>query len=190
MSALTIAMTVLAVTLAVLFFYGHQVLKKRKEQLEDIGRREGREIKEVSYVSYHGGLPALPKPQKLTVALSEGCLFLVTDKGEKGRLPMDTWIKVEKFTTLRKHDVKQRSMILWGPFNNVMFKDQIRHFVVINYRGQGDEHPDNNLLIEHGNKDQRDAIFKEINESWEHYRRSASGRHQGSAAVSDVPALS
>ncbi len=190
MSAVRIAMIVLLMTFAVLFFYGHRALKKRRERLEEIGRSEGREIKEVSYVSYHGGLSVLSKPQKLTVALSDGCLLLVTNKGERATLPMDTWLKLEKFSTLRKHDVKQRSMILWGPFNNVMFKDQVRHFIVINYRDPEGDHPDNNLLIEHGSQDQRDAIFKEINESWEYYRHSALGRNQGGTAVSDVPAVS
>ncbi|MFB3924757.1 MAG: hypothetical protein ACE14T_01775 [Syntrophales bacterium] len=190
MNAMIIAVIVLGMTFTVLFFYGHRVLKIRQKQLEEIGRAEHEEVREISYVSYHGGLPELPKPQKLALALSNGNLFFITNKGERAKLPMDNCLKIEKFSTLRKHDVKRRSMVLWGPFNNIMFKDHIRHFIAINYRDGRSGSSDNNVLIEHADQDQRDVIFEEISESWKNYRHSAPGRNQGKAAVPEAPATS
>jgi len=150
-------------------------------------QNEHKEIKEISYVSYHGGVPELSKPQKLTLALSDDELLLVTNKGERATLPMRNWLKLEKFTTSRKHDVKQRSMVLWGPFNNAMFKDQIRHFIVINYRDDQNSNPDNHVLIEHGNQDERDKIFEEINTVLTNFRRSDLFVKQGKRAGAEIP---
>lgn len=172
MNAITIAVIVMIATFIFFFFHGNRVLKKRRKLIEEIMENEHKEIREISYVAYHGGLAELSKPQKLTLALSDDELLLVTNKGEKASLPMRNWLKLEKFTTSRKHDVKQRSMVVWGPFNNIMFKDQIRHFIVINYRDDQDGSPDNHLLIEHGNPDERDKIFKEIEIALANFRRS------------------
>lgn len=189
MNAATIAVIVFMATFGVLFFYGHRVLQKRKKKIEEIVQNEDQNVREISYVSYHGGLKTLPKARKLTLALSGSALFLVSDKGEKAKLSMQDWLKVEKFTTSRKHDVKQRSMVTWGPFNNVLFKDQIRHFIVINYRDENGN-PDNNVLIEHGNKDQRDDIFREINTAWDHYRRLDTVKNRGRMAGIEIPSVS
>ncbi|MDD5169616.1 MAG: hypothetical protein PHN75_12415 [Syntrophales bacterium] len=166
MSALTIALLVFMATAAILLVNGSRILKKRRKYIETIAEQEQEEIKELAYVAYHGGFPALPKPQKLTLAVSDKVLYFVTNDGQSVKFPMPCWRKLEKFTTKRKHDVKQRSMILWGPFNNVMFKDQIRHFITINFLDEQGSSPDNHVLIEHGNPEQRDQIFNELNNIW------------------------
>ena len=172
MNALTIFTVVLVATFAFFFFRGHLVLKKRQARIADIAREEGKDIREISHVSYHGGLPELPQPQKLTLALAPDALVLVSNRGQKVALPMREFMKLEKFTTKRKHDVKQRSMVLWGPFNNIMFKDQVRHFIVINYRRNGSGDADNHVLIESGTPGERDKVFAEIEKAFRDFRNS------------------
>jgi hypothetical protein len=169
MSALTIALLVFMATAAIILVNGNRILRKRRKYIETIAEQE--EIKELAYVSYHGGFPALPKPQKLTLAVSDKVLYFVTNDGQSVRFPMPCWQKLEKFTTKRKHDVKQRSMILWGPFNNVMFKDQIRHFITINFVDEQSGSPDNHVLIENGNPEQCDKIFNDLDGLWKNYRQ-------------------
>ncbi len=186
MNAISVAAIVFAAALVVIFIRGHRILKKREKRLEEIAREEQRDVRKLAYVAYHGGHPDLPVPQKLTAALTEDALVLVTNRGDKTVLPMQDWVKLEKFTTKRKHDVKQRSMVLWGPFNNVMFKDQIRHFIVVNYRHGRNEDPDNHILIELGNPDERDKVFAEIDRTLTQFRRSGPVAERGRPAEADL----
>ncbi len=158
--SLAVAAVVLT-ALTILFFRGNKLIRLREEAVRKIGSGDNEAIETLAYVSYHGGLPEIPKPQKLTIALADSYLLLLTNKGEAGKSPFARWRKVEQFTTLRKHDPRQRSMVLWGPFNNVIFKDQKRHFIVINYLDRDGR--DNRLLIETGDVKKMKEIFGKLN---------------------------
>jgi hypothetical protein len=147
METVVIIFTIASAWIAVLVHKGNRVVKRQQELIRQLAVADGKAIEELSFVSYHGGLPAIPIPQKINLALSDDYLVLVTNKGEYGKVPFSSWKKIETFTTLRKHDPKDRSMVLFGPFNNLLFKDAVRHFIAINHEDSNGQ--DNNLLLEH-----------------------------------------
>jgi hypothetical protein len=171
MNALIVVFFIFIATIAIIFMNGHRVLKIRKH-INKLAQDERDEIQEVSYVSYHGGLFSLPKPQKLTLALSDDTLFFVTNDGFSVRFPMQTWLKLEKVDTSSKDDMKGRKKVFGGSVNQTIFKDQIRFFISINFWDKYSGNADNHVLIEHGNQDQRDGIFSKINTAWQNYRGS------------------
>ncbi len=160
MEAVVIAMTVASAWIAVLVHKGNKVVKTQQELINRIAVEDGKVIESLSHVSYHGGFPEIPIPQKVHISLSDDYLILTTNKGEYGKVPFSAWKKVETFTTLRKHDPKDRSMVLFGPFNNLLFKDSARHFIVINY--EDSLHQDNHLLIEHKDAKVCEELFHKL----------------------------
>ena len=188
MSPLTIAGAVFAGTMILLILNGNRVLNKRRKHLLDLSSQEGSPIREISYISYHGGLSDFPKAQKVTLAASEEALFLMANDGESAKLPITTWQKVEKFTTKTKYDPRQRSMLVWGPFNSVVYKDQVRHFITINYRDKQNLGTDNHILIEHEKLEQQDKIFEEIHSVWNKYRLGINDP-RGCESLAEVPDL-
>jgi hypothetical protein len=162
---------VLLVTLTVFFYRGNRLMKSREELLERIGSEDNEHLETLGVMSYHGGFPEIPKPQKLTIGLGNSYLVLLTNKGAVGKSPLSCWQNIEHFSILVKHDPKQRSMVLWGPLNNIMFKDRKRHFITIKY-----EDPDgqeNNLLLEYSSKEKLKEIFDKLNSRWKMHRLSA-----------------
>jgi hypothetical protein len=160
--------TIIVAVLSLLFFMGHRALKLREETLKKIGTQSGEEIECLAYVAYHGGFQDIPKPQKLTAALADGNLVLLTNKGQVGMLPFGSLRKIDKFTTLAKHDPKRKSMVLWGPLNNLIFRDQERHFIVVEYQDKDNE--DNRLLIECDNAERMKEMYEKLSVKWNEYR--------------------
>jgi hypothetical protein len=168
METVVIIFTIASAWIAVLVHKGNKVVQRQEKLLKEIGAGDDKVIEPLSIVSYHGGFSELPIPQKLNIAVSDEYLLLSTNRGEYGKLPFRSWKKIEKFTTLRKHDPKDRSMVLFGPFNNLLFKDSNRHFIAINHEDSAGQ--DSNLLIEHGSVDRLDEIFEKLGSSYRKYR--------------------
>lgn len=97
-------------------------------------------------VSYQGGFPQIPRPVPLKVGLAEGAMVLYTIKGETGRIPYQQIKKIEHFTTCTKANLKNKSVVLWGPIAPMIFKDKYRHFTLIKYIDINND--ENNLLLE------------------------------------------
>lgn len=162
---------VLLATLSVFFYRGNKLLKSREERLASVGSEDNEQVESLGYVSYHGGFPDIPKPQKLTIGIGESYLVLLTNKGEIGKSSFSSWRNVEQFSILVKHDPKQKSMVLYGPLNNIMFKDRKRHFITIKYEGPDGQ--ENNLLLEYSSKEKLKEIFDKLNSRWKMHRLSA-----------------
>jgi len=168
METFVIIFTIASGWIAILVHKGNKVVKRQQELIDQLAARDGTTIEQLSYVSYHGGFPDIPTPQKVNISLSDDYLVLATNKGECGKLPFSSWKKIETFTSLRKHDPKDRSMVLFGPFNNLLFKDTMRHFIVINHEdcmGQ-----DNNLLIEHKDPKICGDIFRKLDSGFRKFK--------------------
>jgi len=157
---------IVIVSAVFVFFYyrGNRVLKLYEDTLKRIGIEENDQIDQLGYVSYHGGLPEIPRPQKLTIATSGRHLILITNQGEVGRSLFSQCRKIEYFTSFKKGEPKQQSMMIWGPLNPLLFKDQRRHFIVIYYRDSRSQ--DNHILLEHSKLNELKEIFTKIDARW------------------------
>lgn len=168
METAVIIITIASAWIAILVHKGNKVVKKQQELIDRISATDGKAIEQLSIVSYHGGFPDIPVPQKVHVSLSDDYLVLATNKGEYGKVPFSTWNKIETFTTNRKHDPRDRSMVLFGPLNNILFKDTVRHFIVINYDDKTGS--DNNLLIEHKDPKTCEELFSKLNSAFRKFK--------------------
>lgn len=155
---------VLLATFSVFFYRGNKILKLREEQLEKFGSEDNEKVESLATMSYHGGFPEIPKPQKLTVGLGENYLVFLTSKGDFGKSSLSSWTNVEQFSILVKADSKQKSMVLYGPLNNIMFKDRQRHFITIKYQDRDGQ--ENNILLEYGNAEKLKEIFEKLKSRW------------------------
>jgi hypothetical protein len=163
-----IVFTITSAWIALLVHKGNKVVKRQQELIERLATSDGTVIEPLSYVSYHGGFPDIPTPQKVNISLSDDYLVLATNKGEYGKILFSSWKKIETFTSLRKHDPKDRSMVLFGPFNNLLFKDSVRHFIVINHEDSMGQ--DNNLLIEHKDPKMCEEIFRKLDSGFRKFK--------------------
>jgi hypothetical protein len=154
--SLIIAALILLV-LGALCLRGTRILKERNEKFQALGEQHGKEIDILGNVTYHGGFPRIPKPQKLTAALTDSDLVLQAGKGQVEVLPFSSWLKIDKFTTKVKDDPKRKSIILWGPFQSLASSNRKRHFITVQYRDRDDQ--DNHILLEIADLDGLRTIF-------------------------------
>jgi len=168
METFIIIFTIASGWIAILVHKGNKVVKRQQELIDKLAASDGTTIEQISHVSYHGGFPDIPIPQKVNLSLSDDYLVLATSKGEYGKILFSSWKKIETFTSLRKHDPKDRSMVLFGPFNNLLFKDTVRHFIVINHEDNLGQ--DNNLLIEHKDPKICEEIFRRLDSSFRKFK--------------------
>jgi hypothetical protein len=150
--------------MSLIYFRGNRIIEVHEKTIRKIGCQDNQKIEKVAYVSYHGGLPKIPKPQKLALALSESYILFVTNKGQAEKLPFSRWNNVEQFTTQKKHNPIRRSMILQGPINDLFFKDQKRHIIVIHCENCNVQK--NHVLIEHNDLNQLREIFEQLSTKW------------------------
>jgi hypothetical protein len=177
METFVIVFTIASGWIAFLVHKGNKVVKRQQELIDQLAARDGTTIERISCVSYHGGFPEIPTPQKVNISLSDGYLVLATNKGEFGKIPFSSWKKIESFASLRKHDPKDRSMVLFGPFNNLLFKDTMRHFIVINHEDSMGQ--DNNLLIEHKDPKICEEIFRRLDSGFRTFKLRGAGDTAG-----------
>jgi hypothetical protein len=149
--------TLILLVFGVMYLRGSRILKERNEKFQAIGEERGKEIDILGNVTYHGGFSRIPKPQKVRAAMTDSELVLQTGKGQIEVLPCSDWLKIDKFTTQAKGNPERRSIILWGPFQNMVSANRKRHFIAVQYREQDD--PDNHILLEIANLDRLSTIF-------------------------------
>ncbi len=160
--------SVSVLTFLIIIYRGNRQIKCRDTILENMARIDNNEIEHIGYVSYQGGYPPIPKPQKLNIALSDDYLLMVTKEGIKGKVDYSRWIKCDKFTTKKNPDLRGKSVVLWGPFLGIFLKPKIRHFMVINYLDVNRE--ENNILIECKDLSELDLINEKLENRLSSYK--------------------
>lgn len=151
-------------SLFILYRRGNRKLKLKQNILDNSARIYHIKIDDMVYVSYHGGYPPIPKPQKLYIGLLDDYLLLLTDEGVTGKVFINKCNKIDKFTTSKGPSMKGRSIVLWGPFVSLFNKIIIRHFILVNY--QDIDGQENNILIEHGDIDRMQYLYGKLDELW------------------------
>ena len=139
---------VCAISVAYLGFLGcrgKQALKRRKSFFQHIRAIDKTELEYLGYIPYHGGLPEIPEPRKLNIAVSRDYLLLFSNTVHFGKITFSRWHAIETFTTKRKQGAGKQSLILWGPLNHLPRRDMVRHFIVIRYIDR--ENQENHLLL-------------------------------------------
>jgi hypothetical protein len=131
-------------------------------RLNDRIAKEYHIVEQLGSVSYHGGLPQLPKPVALKVGLASDSLVIYTTKGASDCVGFERIRKVDRFTTRRKADLRHQSVVLWGPLAPMVFKDKIRHFMVINYLDVNND--ENNILFESRSAAMCQGLYKKISD--------------------------
>ncbi len=159
METVSIIAAAIALYLGLIIFRGNQVIRRREEFIRLIKKSENIEIEYLGFLSYHGGFPEIPIPQKLNVAVARDYILLFTNKAHYGKVPFRACQKIDSFTTKKKQDSSRQSIVMWGPLNNILFKETFRHFIVINYNSEDQE---NNIVLEHDSKEKMQEIFEKL----------------------------
>lgn len=168
MKAILIGFAVVAL-LTVSYLKGRS--KMREMELMDRRITEKYQIEEMlGSVSYHGGLPTMPRPAPLKVGLTGSSLVLYSQKGEAGTVPLQRIKKVEHFTTLTKANLKNKSVVFWGPLGPLIFKDKYRHFTLIKYIDIDND--ENNLLLELKDSGTCREFSDQISGCWHGFKRN------------------
>jgi len=121
-------------------------------------------------VSYHGGFPPIPRPAPLKVGLAGGSLVLYSLKGEAGTISFQRIKKIDHFTTCTKANLKNKSVVLWGPFAPMIFKDKYRHFTRIKYIDIDND--ENNLLLELKDSGTCREFSSQLSGSWHSFKKN------------------
>ena len=149
------------VSFIILTIRGDKKLKEKEKIFDEVKIKENIAAEILGFLSYHGGFPPIPKPQKLNVALADDGLLLFTNQGFSGKI---------NFACCKNVDLKGKSIVLWGPFVGLFLKPKIRHFMVVNYKDM--EGIDNNLLLEASDNKELEEIFGKINNGFKGFLRS------------------
>lgn len=148
------------ISFIVLTIRGDKKVKDKKKIFEEIKLKMKISAEILAFLSYHGGVPLIPKPQKLNVALADDGLLLFTNQGASGKIDFSCCKKVEKFSTRKNPDLKGKSIVLWGPFVGLFLRPKIRHFIVVKYKDM--RGLENNLLLEAGDNKELESVFRKI----------------------------
>lgn len=106
--------------------------KKFSEWKENIKKNNlGTEL--LGTVIYHGGYPPMAKPSRVEVGVHKDYLLLYNYSGWSARVPASTWKNIESFTTFKKNDYILGGITALGPFYNLIFKNQRKNFITIEY---------------------------------------------------------
>ncbi len=160
-------LVVCAIAVACLGFFGYrgkQALQRRESFFQHIRETDKTELEYLGYISYHGGLPEIPKPQKLHIAVSRDYLLLFPNTTRFGKVAFDRWREIETFTTKRKQDPRKQSIVLWGPLSHFLHKDIVRNFIVIHYIDAEDQ--ENHLLFEHPDPERLKEIYERLSSAY------------------------
>jgi len=168
MKAILIGVAVL-VLLTISYLRGRS--KMREVELMDQHVAEKYQIKELlGPVSCQGGFPPIPRPTPVKVGLTDGALLLYSLKGEAGTIPYQQIKKIEHFTTRTKANLKNKSVVFWGPFGPMIFKDKYRHFTRIHYIDIDND--ENNLLLELKDSGACREFSGQLRGSWSGFRKN------------------
>jgi hypothetical protein len=170
MKALLIGVAVL-VLLTISYLRGRS--KLREVELMDQQIADKYQTEEVlGPVSYQGGFPPIPRPTPLKVGLTDGSLVLYSLKGDTGTIPYQQIKKIDHFTTCTKANLKNKSVVFWGPIAPMIFKDKYRHFTRINYIDIDND--ENNLLLELKDSVACREFSGQLSGSWSSFRKNQS----------------
>lgn len=151
-----------------ILFRGNKIIKARDRLLKENTRIENIDDKDVYYLSYHGGIPRISKPQKLYIALTNKYILFFNDKGAKEKIFFESCSKIDQFVTSHKPDLKGKSIVLWGPLAGLFLTVKFRYYIIIEYMDINYEK--NNILFE-CNSNNHKLLYEGINSS---YRKAKS----------------
>ncbi|MGO9376293.1 MAG: hypothetical protein ACLQBD_29950 [Syntrophobacteraceae bacterium] len=163
-TALLVCAIVVVACLGFFGYRGKQALQRRKSFFQRISEIDKTELEYLDYISYHGGLPEIPKPQKLNIAVAQDYLLLFPNATRFSKVAFGRWHDIETFTTKLKHDAKKQSLVLWGPLSHLLNRDIVRHFIVIHYTDA--ENQENHLLLEHPNPERLKELYERLSEAY------------------------
>ncbi|EHQ89413.1 hypothetical protein [Desulfosporosinus youngiae] len=148
------------------WYRGNNMIKSRESLICEITRVGNINAKDIYYLSYHGGVPAIPKPQKLNIAIANQYILLFNDKGDNEKIYFRSFRKIDKLTTRKGPNLKGKSIVLWGPFVGLFLQVKLRYFIIIEYLDSNNQN--NNILFEcdlKGHKDLYDKIYGYYNKA-------------------------
>lgn len=163
---------VCAVTVASLCFFGcrgSREIHRRELFFQHMREIDKTDLEYLDYVSYHGGLPEIARPQKLNIAVSRDYLLLFSNTTRFCKVALGRWHDIETFTTKLKYDPKKQSLILWGPLSHLLHKDMSRHFIVIRYVDT--ENQENHLLLQHSSQKRLKELYERLSSEHKSFQR-------------------
>lgn len=160
METVSIIAAVIILYIVLLGFKGQRVIRRRVEFMRLMKESDNTEIEYLGRFSYQGGLPEIPTPQKLNVAVAKDYILLFTNKTRYGKVQFCFCKKIETFITKTKQNSGSQSVVMWSPLNNFLNKEKFRHFIVINYTDSDGQ--ENNILLEHDSKELMQEICEKL----------------------------
>jgi hypothetical protein len=165
MKMVLLVCAILAAYVGIVGYFRKQALMRRESFLQHVRATDKTVLEYLGYIPYHGGLPEVPKPQKLHIAVSTDYLLLFSNTLHFGKIPFGRWHDIETFTTKLRHDAKKQSLVLWGPLSHLLRRDIVRHFIVIHYTDVEDQ--ENHLLLEHPNQGRLKELYERLSSAYE-----------------------
>jgi hypothetical protein len=103
--------------------------------------------------------------------LAGSSLVLYSLKGETGTVSFQQIKKIEHFTTCTKANLKNKSVVFWGPIAPMIFKDKYRHFTLIKYTDINND--ENNLLLELKDSGACRDFSSQLTGSWSSFKKNS-----------------
>jgi len=165
MATVLLVCAVVVAYLGFLGYRGKQALRRRESFFQHTCEIDKTELEYLGYISYHGGLPEIPKPQKLNIAVSKDYLMLFSQATRFGKVAFDRWHEIETFATKSKQEAVKQSLMLCGPLPHLLHKkEMVRHFIVVHYTDA--ENQENLLLIEHPNQERLKELHERLSSAY------------------------
>ena len=156
------------ISIAWAWYRGDRLMKAREKLLNETTRIENIPDKDVYTLSYHGGIPKMPNPQKLSIALTNEYMLMFNDKGDKEKVYFSDCYKIDKIVTRHDPDLKGKSIVLWGPLVGFFLKVKFRYYIVMEYNDSANN--TNNILIE-CEEGLHKTLYVAFNERFKNIRR-------------------
>ncbi len=163
-TVLLVCAVLVAACLSFFGYRGKQALERRKSFFQHISEIDETELEYLDYISYHGGLPEIPKPQKLNIAVAKDYLLLFSNPTRFCKVAFGRWQDIETFSTKLKKDPRKQSIVLWGPLSHLLNRDIDRHFLVIHYIDVEDQ--ENHLLLEYPNPERLKEVYERLSSAY------------------------
>jgi len=139
--------------------YRSNKLLKEKDKLEAGLKSMYESMDILGEVIYQGGFPEMPKPARLSIALTGSYLILFDKKGASGRIEYDRFRKIDKFTS-SKPNTKRYSLMAWGPLAMLLNRPTYQHFIVVSYTDIDNEY--NNMVFQIKTGEKMNEYFESI----------------------------
>ncbi len=140
------------------WYRGNKMIKSRESLIRENTKLENIDHKDIYYLSYHGGIPSIPKPQKLYIAIANQHILFFNDKGDNEKVYFESFRMIDNVVTRKNPNLKGKSIVLWGPFIGLFLTVKIRYYIIIEYIDS--KNNDNNILLECDSKDYKPLYDK------------------------------